>query len=94
MKDLGLSVSEKKIYKDFIIKVYGRPETPGAGPFLTPGHNLNNLGRGPLGDVTYQTRSRPLSFREEDYQRFFYHRNLWETRDPLGGSISTPRGII
>ena len=28
--------------------------TPGAGPFLVTGHNLNKLGRGPLGDATYQ----------------------------------------
>ena len=28
--------------------------TPGAGPFLAQGDNLNKLGRGPLGDATYQ----------------------------------------
>ena len=28
--------------------------TPGAGPFLPKGHNLNKLGRGPQGDATYQ----------------------------------------
>ena len=27
--------------------------TPGAGSFLVTGHNLNKLGRGPLGDATY-----------------------------------------
>ena len=27
---------------------------PGAGPFLAPGAYLNNFGRGPLGDATYQ----------------------------------------
>ena len=28
--------------------------TPGAGPILAQGHNLNKLGRGSLVDVTYQ----------------------------------------
>ena len=28
--------------------------TPGAGSILTPGHNLNNFGRGPLDDAIYQ----------------------------------------
>ena len=28
--------------------------TSGAGPFWPPGHNLNKLGRGTLGDATYQ----------------------------------------
>ena len=27
---------------------------PGAGPFWPQGLNLNKLGRGPLGDATYQ----------------------------------------
>ena len=28
--------------------------TPGVGPFMAQGYNLNKLGRGPLGDATYQ----------------------------------------
>ena len=28
--------------------------TPGGGPFWPHGHNLNKLGRGPLGDAIYQ----------------------------------------
>ena len=40
--------------------------TPKAGPVLTPGHHMNNLGRGPLGDAIYQS-SAPSSFREEDF---------------------------
>ena len=27
---------------------------PGLGPFWPQGYNLNKLGRGPLGDATYQ----------------------------------------
>ena len=29
--------------------------TPEQGIFLPQGHNLNKLGKGPLGDATYQT---------------------------------------
>ena len=59
-----LLVSEKKNFKDFLLcpcfKLVTPP--PQAGPVLTPkasfeqpqGHHLNNLGRGPLGDATYQ----------------------------------------
>ena len=38
----------------FSLYVYAKHETPGAGPFLAPGHNLNKLDLGPLGDATYQ----------------------------------------
>ena len=42
--------------------------TPGAGPVLTPGASYEQLGRGPLGDATYQiSSSAPSSFREEDF---------------------------
>ena len=35
------------------ISAFVKHVTPGAGPFLAPGHNLNKLGTGPLGDATY-----------------------------------------
>ena len=35
------------------IKAYAQHVTPRAGPFLAQWHNLNKLGRGPLGDATY-----------------------------------------
>ena len=38
----------------FSLYVYAKHETPGAGLFWAPGHNLNKLDRGPLGDATYQ----------------------------------------
>ena len=43
--------------------------TPGAGPFLVPGHKLNKLGRSPLDDATYQI-SRTQGFRQEDFFTF------------------------
>ena len=38
----------------FPIKANVKHLTPGAGQFWPKGHNLNKLGRGPLGDATYQ----------------------------------------
>ena len=36
------------------------PRPPAAGPFGPQGHHLNKLGRGPLGNATYQI-SRPYA---------------------------------
>ena len=41
----------RRFLKFFPIWVYVKQVTPGAGPFLTPGYNLNNFGRGPLEDI-------------------------------------------
>ena len=38
----------------FPIKAYVNNVTLGQGHFWPQGHNLNKLGRGPLGDATYQ----------------------------------------
>ena len=38
----------------FPIKAYVKYLTHGAGPFWPKGYNLNKLGRGLLGDATYQ----------------------------------------
>ena len=41
---------------------------PGRAHFWPQGHILNNLGRGPLGDATYQKSGfRPCGFRQEDF---------------------------
>ena len=55
MKALGLIVSEKKIFKVFsYINLCKTCDPPGRGHFWPWGHDLNKLGRGPLGDATYQ----------------------------------------
>ena len=36
------------------ILLYVKHVTPGLGHFWPPGYNLNKLGRGLLGDATYQ----------------------------------------
>ena len=38
----------------FLIQAYAKHVTPGAGQFWPKGYNLNKLGRGLLGDDTYQ----------------------------------------
>ena len=48
-------VSDKKIFFMFsIYKPICKPCTPRAGQYWPKGNNLNNLGRGHLGDATYQ----------------------------------------
>ena len=46
--------------------------TPGAEPFLAPGHYLNKLGRGLLGDGMYQYQGLKLyGFRQEVFFHVF-----------------------
>ena len=54
IKALGLVVSDKKIFSHFRIKAYVKHVTPWGGHFWPQGYNLNKLGRGLLGDATYQ----------------------------------------
>ena len=44
----------KRFLKFFPVWLYVKEVTPGAGPFLPQGYNLNNFGRGPLDEATYQ----------------------------------------
>ena len=55
IKALDLVVSEEKILFMFLpIKAYVKHVTPERDHFWHQGHNLNKLGRGPLGDSTLQ----------------------------------------
>ena len=48
-------VSDKKIFSCFpYTSLYVNHVTPRAGQYWPKGNNLNNLGRGHLGDATYQ----------------------------------------
>ena len=50
-----LLVSEKKNFKVFLLCSYvSNLWPPGQGPIWPQGHHMNNLGRGPLGDATYE----------------------------------------
>ena len=55
IKALHFLVSEKKNFKVFLLCSYvSNLWPPGRGQFWPQGHHMNNLGRGPLGDATYQ----------------------------------------
>ena len=60
---------------------------PGAGPFSPQGHNLNKLGRGSLGDATYQISRHKASWFQT--RRFFhiFPICLCKTCGPKGGPI-------
>ena len=45
---------EEDFISNFLTLSYVKLISPRAGPFLARGHNLNNLGRGPLDDITYK----------------------------------------
>ena len=55
IKALHLLVSEKKIFKLFLLWSYvSNLRPPGRCQFWPQGHHMNNLGRDLLGDATYQ----------------------------------------
>ena len=57
------------------------------------GHNLNKLGRGPLGDATYQiSRPRTLWFQTRNCFHVLPYISLCKTCDPQGGAILVPGG--
>ena len=45
---------DKKIWSCFPYKAYVKHVTQGLGNFCPQGHTLNKIGRGPLGDASYQ----------------------------------------
>ena len=58
---LGLMVSDKKIFPCFSLY---KPMNGDGANFWPQGHNLNKLGRGPQGHVSYKYQgSRPYGFR-------------------------------
>ena len=64
-------VSDKKIFSCFPTSAYVKHVTPGRGHFRPQGHNLNKLGRGPLGDAHIKYQGfRTYGFREEDFHVF------------------------
>ena len=69
---LCLVISDKKMFFMFSLYKPLKNVTPGAGHFWPEGHNLNKLGRGLLGDATYQYQgSMPCGFRQENYFLMF-----------------------
>ena len=63
--------------------------------FLAKGHYLNILGRGPLGDATYQISSlQAFWFQTRGFFHVFLYIGLCKTCDPWGGAIFGLRDIM
>ena len=74
---------------------YVKHVTPGWGHFWLQGHNLNKLGRGPLGDATYQIPwLEGLWFQTRRFFSCFPNISQCKICDPRGGAIFCPRGIV
>ena len=75
---IPVSGSSKEVVSSFPFIIQCKIVTPGVGSILTQGPKLNNFGRGPLDDaITNYERSRPCSFRQEDFwKRMFWPRDL------------------
>ena len=80
-------VSDKNSFSHFPYIGHCRTCDPWGRAIFAPckGYNLNKLGRGPLGDASYQ-----ISI---DFSRFLYI-NLCKAIDPQGGTIFGRRDII
>ena len=66
----------------FFVPIFQTCDPRGMGQFWPKGHHMKNLGRGPLGEATYQYQSSaPASLREEYFFKVFllccYVSNLW-----------------
>ena len=86
MKELGLVVSEKKIFICF-------PMTPpGRGLYGPQGHGWQDLKRRPLLLTKYES-SGPCGFREEFFFMFSHCKSMG-ANDPQGGAIFDPRDMI
>ena len=68
---------------------------PCSGPIIGPhGHNLNKLGRGPLGDATYHIKALVLVVSDKNILSYFPYISLCKTCDPWGGAIFGFKSII
>ena len=60
------------IYMIFSLYAYVKHVTPGAGPLLVPGYNLNKLRKSPRDDATYQiSRFYALWFQTRRFLEFY-----------------------
>ena len=69
--------------------------TPGLGQFWPQGHRVNKLGRGPLGDSTYQiSKLYGFQFQRRRILKISFIVPMFELVAPRGGTSFIPRGII
>ena len=67
--------SDKIFFNVFHIYAYVNNVPLELAIFWPPGHNLNKLGIGPLGDVTYQI-PRTSGFRQEEFFMFSLYKPM------------------
>ena len=96
IKALLLLVSEKKNFKVFLLCSYvSNLWPPVRGPIWPQGHHMNNLGRGPLGDATYEiSKLCTFYFQRRKILKFSFFVPMFRTCDPRGGASFDPRDII
>ena len=81
----------KRFLKVFSIYVYFKHVGPGAGPFLSQGNNLNNLGRGPQSEAMNQiSEARAFCFQIRRFLKFFPYMDLCKQVAPGVGPFFTP----
>ena len=65
--------------------------SPGAGPFLVPGHNLNKHGRSLLDDATYQiSRGLGLLVSDKIFFMFSLYKPMSKHMTPGAGPFLAP----
>ena len=98
IKALSPVISDKKIFLHLPYISLCKTCDPRGGFIFGPrsqDYNLKKLGRGPLGDATYQYQGyRPFGFRQEDFFTFSLYKPICKTCDPQGQAIFGPRALI
>ena len=87
---------EEDIFIFFYVFLWFEPKSPWHGGHLGPWDlGLNKLGKGPLGNATYQiSTSKPSGSEEEDILIFFYVSLWFEPRTPSHWAILDPGTFI
>ena len=82
--------------EDFLRFYYEKLISPRAGPFWARGHNLNKLGKAPLGDATYQiSKLLALWFRRRRFFKIIISLDLLMGCNPDGKiKKSWGRGLV
>ena len=81
-------VQTRRYFHVFRKKAFVKHVTQGAGPLWPQGHTLNKVGKGPLGDATYQiSRLYALWFPTGRFFHVFPYISLCKTCDLPAGTF-------
>ena len=82
---------QEDFFMVFPIQAYVKHVNPGASQFWPQGYNLNKLGRGSLGDASYQISTLyALWFQTRRFFHGFPYISLCKQCDPVAGPFSAP----